>query len=104
LNVGRQRIRRHPADGCGGKDARPVEFTIVEQHLAEPQIVRGCRHQPAAAENNVVGLVTSRSGRILAPAGASTRRRASPAAPETGIDHAERLKQAAVEKPVQWLA
>ena len=46
-HIGRKGVRRHPPYGIGREDARPVELAAIQQHLAEAQVIRRCRNQPA---------------------------------------------------------
>jgi hypothetical protein len=104
-NPGRQRIRRHPADGCGLKDAHAVELAAVEHHLAEPQIIRHGRHQPGAAREQRRRLgegsirINLYADRWVEQTGNLFRRY-----PEGSVDDAERFEQAAVEKLIERLA
>src|SRR5215470_17564278 len=104
-NPGWQRVRRHPTDGCGLKDAHAVELAAVEQHLAEPQIIRHGRHEPVAAREQCGRLapvsirINLYADRWIEQTGKLLRRYK-----EGGVDHAERFEQAAVEKLIERLA
>jgi hypothetical protein len=44
-------IRGHQLDGLGAEQPNAVEHATVQQHAAEPQIVRGGGHEAAAPGN-----------------------------------------------------
>ena len=49
VDAARKVVARHVANGAAAEQSDPVELALAEQHLGEPVVVGGARHETAAA-------------------------------------------------------
>ena len=105
-------VARHQPQRARAEQAHAVELAAAEQHAREAQVVRGARHEPAAA-GEAVGRAGRRDGRRAAGGAARLRvgrvERGEPivvglVGVEAGLDHAERPEHARREELVERLA